>query len=543
MDASAPDPEVAPDRPAPASDAQPAAEGKPAAASVTIAKNSAWLLLDNGASLVTQFYCSILVARALGPDRMGDYNYVMWFAAILKMLSDVAIPATFRKFAAEFMGRGDYATVKTMVRRIFRLQIVLATLGAAIGLAIVHLTFRPEQRALGTLAVLTIVPALLLGVPAGFLYGTEDLRYNVTGSVTAMAVNLAGVTVAVLTHQGLIGILGALLISRVADCGLRYFMLWRLSRKMPGKAHDRLDPALRKRLIQFAALQMVPSVLYFLVFDRTEVAFLKPLAASREIAFFSITFTLTNQLLMLPNTLANSASVSMMVRQGRAPAETARIAGAATWFTILLGAPILLGMAAVGSSLVPLMYGQQYIPAVPVLTTLCFFALGLAASQPAQYLLVAAERQVFYVAWLLVAGGIDALGCFLLIPAHGAVGAAIAKGISQIIAAAGFMAFMVVKFKVRLPVARIMKLLGVCLVMYGAVHLLVLRLPRLPGVIVGIPLGMTIFVLLMRALRCLDKADRDRLRGLDRMLPGRARAPYRKVINFLVPVAPVAAAS
>src|SRR6478672_11188918 len=120
-------------------------------AGATIAKNSLWLLIDNVAGMITSFTCSILVARALGPDRMGEYNYVLWFAATLKMVSDVAIPATFRKFAAEFMGRGDYGTVKTMVRSVLRLQLKLTVVGATIGLTIVFLFFRPEQRTLATL--------------------------------------------------------------------------------------------------------------------------------------------------------------------------------------------------------------------------------------------------------------------------------------------------------------------------------------------------------------------------------------------------------
>jgi O-antigen/teichoic acid export membrane protein len=279
----------------------------------------------------------------------------------------------------------------------------------------------------------------------------------------------------------------------------------------------------------------VPSLLYTLLFDRTEVFFLKGLAASREIAFFSISFTLAQYLLIAPQTLAGSASVTIMVKQGKNPADAARIAGSATWFTLLLGAPILFGVAALSDPLLRLMYGAKYLPAIPVLTTLCFFAVSLAASQSAQYLLVAAERQVFYIAWLLVGAGVDTLGCLLLIPAHGALGAAFAKGISQVIAAAGFLGFMVWKFHVRLPLFRIVKLLAVCTAMFFAVRYAVLHLRPLASLIAGIPLGVVVFAALVRWLRCLDRLDRDRLRGLDRMLPSRVQGPYRAVIDLLVP--------
>jgi len=96
--------------------ANPAATRRPGA-SVGIARNSMWLTVDTVASMVGAFYCSILVARRLGPDFMGQYNYVLYFATVLKMVTDLAIPVTVRKFSAEFIGREDFDAVRTLVDR------------------------------------------------------------------------------------------------------------------------------------------------------------------------------------------------------------------------------------------------------------------------------------------------------------------------------------------------------------------------------------------------------------------------------------------
>jgi lipopolysaccharide exporter len=537
MEDPAPAPQAASEAAEASTPATPAPErsSKTEGAVTTIARNSFWLLIDNVSALIASFYCSILVARKLGPELMGHYNYVLWFATVLKMISDVAIPATFRKFSAEFMGRGDYGVLKTMVKKTLRLQVKLAIGGATIGLLIVHYRFAPEQKNLASLAVLTIVPALLLSVPAGVLYGTENLRYNVIGSTLSIAVNLIGVTVSVLMQWGLIAIVGSLLVSRTFDCLLRFAMFKRLERNLPGEASDHLDPQLQSRLIRFAALQLIPTLLYAFLFDRTEVVFINRLAGASQIAFFSISFTLVQYLLIVPQTLAGSASVTIMVKQGHAPAEAARIAGSATWLTILFGAPELFGVAALAGPLLHVIYGTKYLPAIPVLSALSFFALGLAASQSAQFLLVAAERQIFYIVWLLVAAAIDVVGCQLLIPTHGALGAAYAKGISQMVAAAGFLGFMVLKFDVKLPVWRIIKVLTVCTIMYVGVSFVVLHLPPLLAIIVGVPVGIAIFALLMRWMRCLDSTDRERLRTIASLLPARTRRPYRTILDFIVP--------
>src|SRR5215471_6536529 len=164
---------------------------------VTIAKNSFWLLSDSVVSMIASFYCSIMVARHLGPDRMGEYNYLVAFTFVLKTLTEIAIPATFRKFAAEVMGRKDYVALKTMVRVALRLQTKLAAIGLAAGLAFVFLTVPADYRLIAVIAVATVLPGIFISVPSGALWATENLSYNVISSVTGMIANMTAVSLAV----------------------------------------------------------------------------------------------------------------------------------------------------------------------------------------------------------------------------------------------------------------------------------------------------------------------------------------------------------
>ena len=532
MNDSDPSPEPSTEEGAPAPPGLPAGSG----ARAGILRNSMWLTVDTLVSMAGAFYCSILVARGLGPDFMGQYNFILYFATVLKMFSDLALSVTVRKFSAEFIGREDYDGVRTLVRRAMRLQAVLAACGALVGLVIVRATFAPDQRVVGALAVLSIVPSLLLGMPSGALWAAGSLRHNVLSSLAANAVNLVGTTVSVLAGWGLVGLTASLLISRVVDFALRYALFRRVYARMPGRARaGPLDPTLRARMVRFAAQQVVLALLYAMLFDRTEVFFLKAMAPSREIAFFSISFTLVSYLLQFPQNLADSASIRVWVSQGRSPAEAARTTAVATWFVVLFATPALFGVAAVSDPLLRLLYGAKYLPAIPVLAVLAVLSLSLAASQPAQLLLVGAGRNGFYIAWLCVAGLVDVLGNVLLIPGHGAVGAAFAKGAGQAMAAAGFLTYAWVRFEVRPPVWRMGKLLLACIAMAVSVRLVVGTLPPLPALVLGIPLGAGLFVLLARALRFLDAADGDRLRHLERLFPSRARASYRAIVGFVAP--------
>jgi len=405
-----------------------------------------------------------------------------------------------------------------------------------VGLSVVLVMFDGSNRLLAALAVMSIVPGLFLSIPTGALWATENLRHNVVASLGATTVNLMGVTVTLIFHWGLLGLVTSLLVSRVVDCLLRFSIFTRLYARLPGEASDQpLDLALRKRMLPFAAQQMVLTLLYALMFDRMEISFLKAMAPSREIAFFSISFTLVQYLIIFPQNLSASAGASMFVKQGRSNSEAARVAATATWFMMLVAAPELFGVASVSEPLLRLMYGSKYLPAIPVLTALALSGLNLAVSQPAQYLLVASERQTFYVIWLSLSGAIDVLGNIILIPRYGALGAAIGKGISQTIAGAGCLAYMLRNFDVRLPLARMARLLGASALMFFGVRLVGRSFKPLLGLLLGIPAGILIFTVLARLFRCLDRADGERLRKLDRLLPGRLQPGYLALVRFLVP--------
>jgi O-antigen/teichoic acid export membrane protein len=288
-------------------------------------------------------------------------------------------------------------------------------------------------------------------------------------------------------------------------------------------------------MIPFAVQQLILALLGALLFDRMEVFILQKYAPAREIAFFSISLTLVQYLLLIPQNLAGSASVNTWVAQGRDPREAVRTAATATWFIFLFAAPQLFGVAALSDPLLRLMYGAKYLPAIPVLTLLSLCALFVAVANATRDLMVGAERQKFYIVWMCGVGVLNLASNFVLVPRYGAMGAAMAKGGTQIVLGLGFIAYLVLHFKASLPFARAARLLVACTAMFASVRLIEMRLHPLLALAVGIPVGAAVFIVLVRVLRCLDEADGGRLRRLQRMVPARARARYLQVVDFVVP--------
>jgi O-antigen/teichoic acid export membrane protein len=86
---------------------------------------------------------------------------------------------------------------------------------------------------------------------------------------------------------------------------------------------------------------------------------------------------------------------------------------------VLLGAlPILIGVACIGGPLVRVMYGAQYLPAIPVFIVVALLSIPKAVLTPALTLLYSAEDLAFILKWGCAAALINVLLDVALMPKH-----------------------------------------------------------------------------------------------------------------------------
>ncbi len=100
-------------------------------------------------------------------------------------------------------------------------------------------------------------------------------------------------------------------------------------------------------------------------------------------------------------------------------------------FLCLVVLPVHIGAAIISKQAITLAYGAQYLPAVwPMMITA---ALGIprAFQNLPDTLMRAADRQYDLIRCMIITGMVNIAVDFILIPHHGAVGAAIGNGVAQ----------------------------------------------------------------------------------------------------------------
>jgi len=479
-----------------------------------IAGNTLWYALDASAATIVMLGASVPVARAMGPNILGHYVYLLFLTNTAQRLANCGISATCRKYMAEYLGRGDFGIACELFRVTFRYQAAIAAIITIAGLCITSFA-EPGYRLVAVLIVVSMWPAMVSNIPAEANVAAENLRANLPGSTAYLLTYSGLVTLTLTRHWGLIGLASATLVSRMAEAAVRIAGARMRLRGCLAPLPDEL----RRRMLNFSRQNLILLALGLIVWDRSEVLFLKQFANVKQVAFYSLAFSIASQLLMAPRALSNSIGMAMLAQYGRDPMRLGALLRNATRYVALLTIPLFLGVAAVARPLIQCTYGAGYLAVVPILSIMCICSIPRAFQTHVENLLQATEKQGFMVRWLLVTAAVNLSLDAALIPRYGAVGAALANGLAQTIGVAGLFH----KAGGTEALGSQARFLGAIalsgVMMLGGVLTISQTLAAWPALFAGVGAGTVIFFLGLRVTRSLEAEDYQRLQQWTRSLP------------------------
>lgn len=499
----------------------------------SVAGNSGWLTLDAVFGVVGSLVLSVFVARSLGPDVLGVYNFASWALTAGVVVVTNGVTYGLQMFTAERFGQGDIDGARAIVRQGLRWQLALSALLLLVGLVATATMAPTTMRVALTLAVVSVVPAILVSVPAAGLGAAQAFSANALSSIAAIIVNLVVTLGTLAAGWGLTGVTSALLLSRLVDASGRFVAWHRVSSKAvpaTGGISRELD---LPRLKRFAASSSLLLLVDMVVWDRSEFLVLSRVSELRELAYYSLSFNVVQQALILPRLFTKALATTLLIERGADPEAVPRLAGEGIRYVFLMAAPLTLGLASLSSALMPMVYGAAYAPAVPVLAVVAGLAVVRGALTPVQALFYLAEKQTFLIRFSLVLGIVNIALDLWLIPRGGALGAAWANGVTQALAAVGLTVFAARQLQLPVPVAALGRIALACVPMVGLVSGITLVLPSVPAIALGVPAGAITYLFGLRALRVVRPLDRDRLATLERLLPSMMRRPYLRALNWI----------
>ena len=499
----------------------------------TIARNSGWYGLETIISALITLITSVAIARTLGPTKMSYIIYVQWISGVVGSLGGLGIPATTQKYMAEFLGMGDRGTARHIYIRTLSLQIGLATLATAGILFWVMRDASTGYKLAEVLIALSIWPQMVNSISAMANAAIEDLSANLPASVISMFVFLFAILATVILKWGVIGVGASVLLARGVDFLVR--LIPTMSRILSwDKAHVHPE-GLHERMIAFSWQSVASMIVAMIVWDRSEIFLLKHLCADvRQIAFYSVAFSMAERLLISSQIFSSASSVTVFAQYGRDKSRLADITASTFRYLALTSIPVHVISAALAFPALMLLYGNKYKDAAMVVTLAPLLCLPKAFISPVQSLLQSMERQSYIIFATVFAGIADIGVAWCLIAKHGAVGACIGSGTAQVAAVGTMWVIGMRLYNLRLPWLQVVKITLSSVLASLTAHYIAIHLAPLWAILFGGSASLIVLFVLFYLMRVLEPEDRARFSILTGMLPKVFVEPANKVLSLLI---------
>ena len=450
---------------------------------------------------------SVAAARFLGPSGMGRQSFIAFTMISLSQLISEGLKEALMRSIGEALGADRRDAVRGLARWALPILIAGGLAGGSM-LAVAGLLGASPM----TAWLLAGVECALIagaGVPWAVLAGSQKWRQ---ASMVGLLTTIVGmpVTIGVLAAGG--GITGMFAVETVTAAAALIAMAI-LARGTLRTLPRHIDPArdLRRRTTSYAILATLMTLATFVVWQRSEFFFLRAYSTDQEIAFYSIAFAAANGLALLPAALAGTLSPAFATLYGARQHERIRSGyWRAQRLLPIASLPLLAGFVALGPALIRLAYGASYAPAGPVL-------LILLSLFPLIPLLAVASSLLIGLGSLRVALGCEVVGGavtiglnFLLVPAHAAIGAAIADIGGQFVVAVPLLVYASTHVRpAAIDLSAVVRTFLASVSAGLAAWGLYAQIGALAGLLVGAVGGTVVFLPLAALLRVVPADDRD----------------------------------
>jgi O-antigen/teichoic acid export membrane protein len=497
-----------------------------------ILHNSFWYGLETVLETIVFLGTSIAVARYLGPTKLGYYSYIGLFVNTVTRTGGTGLSSATRKYMSEFLALDQPGAARAVYHLAYRYQLLGSVTIAVLGISGILLFGESGYRLMSCILIASIVPGVMSWVPAQANVAFEDVYNNTLSAFGYLVVYATVIVLTLCFHWDLVGMASAMLAGRSAEVILRTIPLHAKLRNMP---LDRLPAEVTSRIRRFCLQSVGIQLLMSVVWDRSEIFFLRAFSTLAQISFYSISFGLATNLLLIPKTFGGATGISLMVESTRDPSRVDSIVKNACRYLLLVAIPVHFGAAAIARSVIGVAYGPRYATAVPVLIIAAVLSIPRAFQEISEVLLRAADRQKNLLICLAITGIVNLCLDYLLIPRYGAVGAAWGNGLAQTFGIVAVWQQARRFYNFSFPIQSAMRISFAGLIMAAMAFFIGREIHGLPGLIAAIATAIPTYIFGVKLFHGLDPSDRLRLTPLGNRLPGPARRAYTATIAFVTP--------
>jgi O-antigen/teichoic acid export membrane protein len=397
----------------------------------TLIRNTFWYGVVTFIGIAVGIVMSVVLARGLGPTRMGEFSYVLWATRTLAALATLGFAVSTVRYTASALAQGDRPLAWGIVRLMRRQQIVVTLLVVAVTLPLVHL-FAPESMrwALVVMA-LGLFPLTMEHISSNAVYGAN--RYDLTAqtSTIKMTLQLGAAIAALALGFDILGLAVGHMAGTLVSSTIQARRAQSIYPREPAPVPAEMQREIRAYLIPLS----VVVVLDMLVWDRSEIFFLRLWVDPHEIAFYSLAFGLATKAMIVGEISTGALLPTFAALHGRQALEEFRhVYRTALRNVILVGMPVAALLGALGPGIVTFLYGEEYLPVAVLLSVMITVYTFTATRKVAWAALRGLGDRRCAVTATSVAAAVNIGAAIVFVPIFGTWGAVLGNTLAQLVA-------------------------------------------------------------------------------------------------------------
>lgn len=388
-----------------------------------VAINAFFMFAGNVVVKILALFVSIYLARYLGVEYFGEYNFVITYMTFFIFVVNFGLDPILIRAISRPGSNIDHLTSNILVIRILTsfFSILLAVL-------LIWLLEYPRE----TIMYVSLMSIILLFQGISYLFESVfhaklKMNYSAMGLVISKLFYSIAVFCLIVLNSNLLNFFYVYIISELIRTGIAIYYSSKFVR-----IRFSIDFDLWKSLFR-ECLPFIASYALFIIYYRIDILMLSKMQGTFAVGLYSSAYRLVDPLLFMPTALASTLMPIMAKEYVNNTSKFKYLYSTGSKYILLLMLPLTIILFLFSEKIINLLYTTNYYPAIITFQILSLTLVFNSVNSMQNSLLIASDRQKINT--LSIAGCciLNVVLNFVLIPRYSYNGAAIATMVSVII--------------------------------------------------------------------------------------------------------------
>lgn len=386
--------------------------------------NTSWLFAEQILRIVTGLLVGIYVARYLGPEKFGLFNYALALVALFASIAKLGMDGIIVRDLINAPEKRDaYLGTSFWLKG---MGAILAGAGVAFAMVIA------KNDSTTNLYIALIACGLIF-------QSFEVVDFYFQSRVLSKYVSICKISQLLLSSLLKIYLVSVnaellcfVLVSIFDQVSLAAALVYAYSKQKLGVFYFKFDRIIAKELLLNAKPLLISGIMVS-IYSSIDKVFIKEMLGADEVGLYTAATVLVTALYFVPYLIANSLFPAILNAKHQSEEIYIKRLSILYRYSISLGLIVCISVTIFSAKIINFLYGQSFADSFRILQIHIWNFLFICFSSIFGKWLLAENMQKINPQFTLVALFINVLGCYLLIPIWSIKGAAIAAVASQLI--------------------------------------------------------------------------------------------------------------